>query len=77
MQELSCGQSAYIRELALDGAIKARLLDLGFIAGSRVTCLFTSALGDPRAYEIRGTTIALRAEDAQRVLCRRGRTQDE
>ncbi len=29
--------------------------------------IFISPLGDPTAYEIRGSTIALRKEDAQKI----------
>ena len=63
------GESAMVSELLAQGAMHARLLDLGFTCGSRVCCLFPSALGDPRAYEVRGTVIALRQTDAELVLC--------
>lgn len=69
LHELGLGESAYVSGLSASGAMQARLLDLGFTSGSKVTCLFTSALGDPRAYQVKGTVIALRAEDAQTVLC--------
>jgi len=45
-----------------------RLQDIGFIPGTAVTCLQRSPLGDPTAYRIRGTVIALRREDAKNIL---------
>ena len=49
------------------GDMRARLLNLGFTEGARVTCLQKSPLGDPTAYGIRGAVIALRAKDASLV----------
>lgn len=63
------GESGMVAELLTQGALHTRLLDLGFTCGSRVCCLFPSALGDPRAYGVRGTVIALRQADAELVLC--------
>lgn len=65
--DIPCGQSAIVDKVRADGLIGARLLDLGFAKGRRVECLFASPLGDPRAYRVLGTVIALRAKDAQRV----------
>lgn len=69
LRGLKTGESAMITELLAQGAMYARLLDLGFTCGSRVCCLFSSALGNPRAYWVRGTVIALRHADAELVLC--------
>ena len=49
--------------------MQTRLCDLGFTENSRVTCLFPSAFGDPSAYRIRDTVVALRSGDARTVLC--------
>ena len=50
-------------------AMALRLHELGFGKNSRVVCLFPSMLGDPRAYRIKNTIIALRNTDARRVIC--------
>ena len=63
------GESARIARLTGTGAMQSRLCDLGFTENSRVTCLFPSAFGDPRAYRIRDTVVALRSGDARTVLC--------
>ncbi len=67
LASLADGQSAYITELQLEGIMRRRLLDLGFTAGAHITCLQHSASGDPAAYLIRGTVIALREEDSRRI----------
>jgi Fe2+ transport system protein FeoA len=52
------------------GFIRRRLLDLGFTPGAQVRPDLTTFAGDPRAYRLRGTTIALRREQSARVLVR-------
>ncbi len=51
-----------------DEEMKRRLFDLGFYQGSKIKKTLVSPKGDPIAYKIRGTTIALRNSDAQYVL---------
>lgn len=56
------------------GALRRRLLDLGFVRGSRVGVAMRSPLGNPVAYVVRGTAIALRHEQAQHILITRHAT---
>ena len=44
------------------------MLHLGLIKGTVVEALQRSPAGDPTAYFIRGTVIALRNEDANKIL---------
>ena len=65
--ELAVGEYAivdYIDDLC---PLKRRLLDLGLINGTKITCLMKSPLGDPTAYLIRGNTIALRGEEQKMI----------
>lgn len=50
------------------GAERSRLLDLGFVPGSRIEHELDSPLRGPAAYRVRGTLIALRATQALHVL---------
>jgi DtxR family Mn-dependent transcriptional regulator len=52
------------------GYTRRRLLDLGFTPGTRVSPALDTFAGDPRAYRVRGTTIALRRDQAEQVLVR-------
>ena len=61
-----------VEEVFLPGEVRRRLMDLGLTPGARVTCLFSAPSGDPRAYMVRGSVIALRREDAAGVVLMRG-----
>lgn len=54
--------------LTAEGAIRRRFLDLGLINGTEIIGLSKSPSGDPIAYLIRGAVIALRSEDASKIL---------
>lgn len=47
--------------------MKQRFYDLGFYPGTLVKKVLTSPKGDPIAYRVRGTTIAIRNYDAAYV----------
>lgn len=65
LSSLSVGQRGIIRRLTDGGRnIADRLRDLGMNEGAAVECVMISPLGDPRAYLIKGSVIALRREDA-------------
>lgn len=63
-------KGARIATLVGSGPMARRLGDLGFVQGTGITCLYRSPAGDPTAYGIRGTVIALRKQDAARVRVR-------
>lgn len=69
---LPSGTSADIVTLdpSFRGFARRRLLDLGFTPGARIRSELAPFSGDPRAYRLRGTTIALRREQSDRVLVR-------
>lgn len=62
-----------VHRLLLSGSMRRRLLDIGLVEGTEVECLGRSPGGDPSAYLIRGAVIAVRAEDARKVLIERRR----
>lgn len=66
---LAPGQKAVVLGLspACRGPERRRLLDLGFVPGTEVKVVMASPLGDPVAYEVRGTTVALRREQARAI----------
>ena len=67
LAELSPGGYGLVAGLAVGGAMGCRLRDLGFLPGASVEALGNSPLGDPIAYLVRGTVIALRRRDAALV----------
>ncbi len=54
--------------LTAEGLVRRRLLDLGFVPGTAVQGVRRSPFGDPTAYMVRGSIIALRGEDADRII---------
>ena len=70
LSTLEPGESAVVEAVGGGEAMRRRLMDLGLIGGTRVTCLGRSPAGDPAAYLIRGAVIALRAYDAARIRVR-------
>ena len=67
LDKLNVGDSARIISLVSIGKERRRMLDLGFISGSNVSVLFCSPFGDPKAYFVRGTIVAIRDEDARKI----------
>jgi ferrous iron transport protein A len=61
------GNLIKITALNLDGVMRRRLLDLGFVAGALVEVIRKSPLGDPIAFRVSQTTIALRKEESSRI----------
>lgn len=52
------------------GFSRRRLMDLGLTPGAKVSVVLDNTFGDPRAFRIRDTTIALRAEQARLIWVR-------
>ena len=61
------GAIGIVGAVHLSGAMRRRLLDLGLVPGAQVACLYAAPSGNPRAYLIRGSFIALRNQDALNV----------
>lgn len=70
LDTLALGTTAKIAEVQTNPTLRRRLLDLGFVPGSAITPLYRGVFGDPTAYSIRGTTIALRSFDATQIYLR-------
>ncbi len=72
LSELRMGARGEVIELGATctGLTRRRLLDLGLTPGARVEVALDNTFGDPRAFRIRGTAIALRDEQAAHVWVR-------
>lgn len=67
LSHLRVGQCGRIGRLEADPPLKRRLQDLGFVPGTKIVCAYRSPLGDPTAFWVKETLIALRREDALRI----------
>ncbi len=68
LNDIAVNESCLIAEILSEGSMRQRFLDIGLIKNTPVTCLLKGPLGDPRAYLIRETVIAIRKEDAEKIL---------
>jgi len=67
LSEVPVNYTAKIINNHLKGLSRQRLLDLGIIKGSKIYVLRKSVWGDPTAYFIKGTCIALRIEESNNI----------
>ena len=67
LSDLEVGESSTVVSLTLSGAIRRRMSDIGLTPGVRVVCIGKAPFGDPRAFLIRGKTVAIRGRDADGI----------
>ncbi len=65
--DLRPGTAAVVETLGFEEADAVRLMELGFIPGTVVSCRRRVPLGDLAVYRIEGSEIALRGETAARI----------
>ena len=67
VNELEMGEIGVVNKIIGEETIKRRLLDLGLIEGTSIKPVLISPSGDPRAFEFRGSLIAIRKEDPENI----------
>ncbi len=67
LDNLPLNKNGYIIDLKSQGSLRRRMLDLGLIKDTLIKPVFISPSGDPRAYEVRGSIIAIRKNDAELI----------
>lgn len=67
LDTLPLNHSGKVQNINCKSHIKHRLLDLGLVKGTNIVPVFKSPSGDPTAFFIRGSTIAIRKEDAKAI----------
>jgi len=68
LSEAMNGSLLRISSIEVQGVLRRRLLDLGFVVGNIVEVLRRSPLGDPTAFRVSNTTIALRREESSLIF---------
>ena len=61
------GQSAVIRKLHGEGALKRRIMDMGLTKGTEVYVRKVAPLGDPMELTVRGYELSVRKADAELI----------
>lgn len=67
LSELNIGQSAVIKKVGGEGALRRRLLDMGLTPKTKVTVRKMAPLGDPIELFLRSYVLTIRKEDAARI----------
>ena len=69
LSELKIGEEAVVVKISekIRGTKRRRLLDLGIIPGSKIKVMYENISGNPRAYEVKNTLIALRNDTASEI----------
>lgn len=70
LTEIAVGKKVQVVELLSKGLSRQRMLDLGIVPNTIIHVLRQSPFGDPTAYLIRDTCIALREEEAKNIIVR-------
>ena len=77
LNELKPPETALIDDILVTNSLRRRLLDLGFIKGPSVTCVLESPQKDPKAFYVRGSLIAVRQSEAEKIkISRVGRRNE-
>lgn len=64
LREAKVGSEVTVKSLNGEGALKRRLMDMGFTKGCRVFIRKVAPLGDPVEVTIRGYELSVRKDDA-------------
>lgn len=73
LEDLKIHEKGTVDEVLATGLLRSRLLDLGFTSGTEIEKTMVAPSGDPASFRIRSTTIALRNEEARKILLKNGR----
>jgi ferrous iron transport protein A len=68
--DLSRGDAATLEGIDLPADEARRLMELGFLPGTRITAGLSAPGGDPRVFQVDGSEIALRRETARHLTVR-------
>lgn len=70
LRDVRIGQTAKIKRLHGEGAIKRRIMDMGLTKGTEVYVRKVAPLGDPVELTVRGYELSVRKGDAENIEVR-------
>lgn len=65
LNELKIGQTARIKKVGGEGALRLRFLDMGLIPKTTVTLMKVAPMGDPIEIRLRGYELTMRMDEAK------------
>lgn len=69
--KLPMNQTAVVVQIIGNGRRMKRIVSMGITEGAEITPVFRSPFGEPVAYEVKHTLIALRQRDSRQIWVRR------
>jgi len=70
LSTLPLGAAATVAEINTPPAARARLMEMGLLAGTTVELVRFAPLGDPVEIKVRGYNLSLRKHEAEQILVR-------
>lgn len=67
LREVKIGETAKVKKLHGEGAVKRRIMDMGITKGAEVSVRKVAPLGDPVEITVRGYELTLRKADAEMI----------
>lgn len=67
LREAKVGATYKVKKLNGEGALKRRLMDMGFTNGCEIYIRKVAPLGDPVEITIRGYELSVRKDDAENI----------
>ena len=67
LRDVKIGQTAVIKRLHGEGALKRRIMDMGLTKGTEVYVRKVAPLGDPLETTVRGYELSIRRADAELI----------
>ena len=67
LRDVRIGQTAVIKRLHGEGALKRRIMDMGLTKGTEVYVRKVAPLGDPLELTVRGYELSVRKGDAELI----------
>ena len=67
LRDVPVGQSATVRRLVGEGAIKRRIMDMGITKGVQIYVRKVAPLGDPMELTVRNYELSVRKADAEMI----------
>ena len=68
LRDVAIGESATVRRLTGEGAVKRHIMDMGITKGTEVFVRKVAPLGDPIEVTVRGYELSLRKCEAGNIL---------
>ena len=68
LRDVAIGDTATVRRLTGEGALKRHIMDMGITRGTSVFVRKVAPLGDPIEVTVRGYELSLRKSEAESIL---------